>query len=72
MVFTSSFAVKSEYLKVTQSTKRARARGIEGNVVLMLKIPIELQCDYSGGFLSLMCWIPTCPPVVKIRNLAHI
>ena len=41
----------SEYLKVTQSTKRARARGMGGNVVLMLKIPIELQCDYSGGLL---------------------
>ena len=26
MVITSSFAVKSEYLKVNQSTKRARAR----------------------------------------------
>jgi hypothetical protein len=30
---------------------RARTRGIQGNVVLMLKIPIELQCDYSSGLL---------------------
>ena len=30
---------------------RARTRGIQGNVVLMLKIPIELQRDYWGGLL---------------------
>lgn len=31
--------------------KRARARGMGENVVLRLKIPIELQRDYSGGLL---------------------
>lgn len=33
------------------TTTRARTRGMDANVVLMLKIPIELQRDYSGGLL---------------------
>lgn len=30
---------------------RARTRGMDATVVLRLKIPIELQCDYLGGLL---------------------
>ena len=37
-------------LKLSFATT-TRARGMDANVVLMLKIPIELQRDYSGGLL---------------------
>jgi hypothetical protein len=45
LTFTNSMTAQNCVLQQT------RARGIEGNVVLRLKIPIELQRDYSGGLL---------------------
>ena len=45
------FKAKRKIALCFATTTRARTRGMDANVVLMLKIPIELQRDYSGGLL---------------------